>query len=337
MDILSTQPALKTEPNFRIGGVPVYGDTILAPMDGFSDWPYRSLCRALGSAMSYTEFIKAEFLVRAFEHMAGRMKFDEAERPVAIQIYGDEPEEILAAAVRVQEKRPDLIDINLGCPARRVVQGGGGVSLMHTPLKVARLFQLLTSTLQVPVTAKIRLGWENERNYRLIARIIEEAGGAAIAVHARTKEQGFSTQAEWEAIAEVKAAVRIPVIGNGDIQLVADIDRMKVQTGCDAVMIGRAAIGNPWIFARLDRSQVPPEEVLKLIHQHLERSLQFYGPAKGLILFRKHALQYLKLQHLPRARRTPILLQEDPERFLSLLNEALTQAQVPQTIVRSEN
>jgi nifR3 family TIM-barrel protein len=280
--------------------------------------------------MSYTEFIKAEFLVHAFEHMAARMKFDEEERPLAIQIYGDEPEEILAAAVRVQEKRPDLIDINLGCPARRVVQSGGGVGLMHTPLKVAHLFHLLSSTLQIPVTAKIRLGWESERNYRLIARIIEENGGAAIAVHARTKEQGFRTQAEWDAIAEVKAAVRIPVIGNGDIQRPSDIDRMKAQTGCDAVMIGRAAIGNPWIFARLDRDQVPSEQVLRMVHRHLERSLQFYGPNKGLILFRKHALQYLKLQRLPRARRTPILLQENPQCFLALLDEAFLEMQKAQ-------
>jgi tRNA-dihydrouridine synthase B len=336
MEFLPAQPAQKTTPNFRIGAVPVYGDAILSPMDGFSDWPYRFLCRRLGSAMSYTEFIKAEFLVHAFEQMTARMNFDEEERPVAVQIYGDEPEEILAAALRVQEKGPDLIDINLGCPARRVVQGGGGVGLMHTPLKVAHLFRLLSSALQVPVTAKIRLGWEGERNYRLIARIIEENGGAAIAVHARTKEQGFRALAEWDAIAEVKATVRIPVIGNGDIQWAADIDRMKPHTGCEAVMIGRAAIGNPWIFARLDRYQVPPEAVQKMIHLHLERSLQFYGPHKGLILFRKHALQYLKLQHLPRARRTPILLQEDPDRFLALLDEMFPEGRKAQTGLRVE-
>lgn len=333
MNFLHTQPEPKTTPTFRIGAVPVYGDAILSPMDGFSDWPYRSLCRRLGSAMSYTEFIKAEFLVHAFEQMSVRMSFDEAERPLAIQIYGDDPAEILAAALRVQEKRPDIIDINLGCPSRRVVQGGGGVGLMRDPLKVAHLFQKLSAGLEVPVTAKIRLGWEAERNYRLIARIIEENGGAAIAVHARTKEQGFSAQAEWDAIAEVKAAVRIPVIGNGDIKLAADIDRMKTHTGCEAVMIGRAAIGNPWIFARLDRDQVPPEAVLQMVHLHLERSLQFYGPHKGLILFRKHALQYLKLQHLPRARRTPILLQEDADHFLTLLDEAFTgQGRVPAQI-----
>lgn len=322
MEYLPTHSLPKTAPTFRIGALPVYGDAILSPMDGFSDWPYRSLCRRLGSAMSYTEFIKAEFLVHAFDQMAVRMSFDEAERPLAIQIYGDDAQEILAAALRVQEKRPDLIDINLGCPARRVVQGGGGVGLMRSPLKVAHLFRKLSSNLEVPVTAKIRLGWEGERNYRLIARIIEENGGAAIAVHARTKEQGFRAQAEWDAIAEVKAAVGIPVIGNGDIKLAVDIDRMKTYTGCEAVMIGRAAIGNPWIFARLDRDQVPPDAVRQMVHLHLERSLQFYGPHKGLILFRKHALQYLKLQHLPRARRTPILLQEDPHNFLTLLDEA---------------
>jgi len=271
--------------------------------------------------MSYTEFVKAEFIVHALEHIAARFTYDEAERPVVFQIYGDDPEELLEAALRLQEKRPDIIDINMGCPARTVANRGAGVGLMRTPLKVARIFRKLSAALEVPVTGKIRLGWDDYRSYKLIARIVEENGGAAIAVHGRTKEQGYGGQADWDAIAEVKAAVKIPIIGNGDVKSVADIDRMKAYTGCEAVMIGRAAVGNPWIFSRLDRSQVTPEMVRQMVHQHLERNLAFYGPHKGLLLFRKHAMQYLKLRRLPRATRTKILLQDQVDDFLALLEE----------------
>jgi tRNA-dihydrouridine synthase len=196
---------------------------------------------------------------------------------------------------------------------------------MRTPLKVARIFHDLSAALDVPLTGKIRLGWDDFRNYTLIARIIEENGGAAVAVHARTKEQGYSGQADWDAIAEVKAVVSIPVIGNGDVKTVADMERMKTHTGCEAVMIGRAAVGNPWIFSRLDRAQVTPRMVHQMVRQHMERNVAFYGPHKGLILFRKHAMQYLKLQRLPRALRTKIILQKTADGFLSLLDEALAE------------
>jgi tRNA-dihydrouridine synthase B len=309
----------RVSPVFRIGDVPIDGDTIQAPMHHYSDWPFRSLCSELGSAMSYTEFVKAEFIVRAFERMLPRLTYEEAERPVVFQIYGDDPDEILEAALRVQELSPDIIDINMGCPAKTVANLGAGVGLMRTPLKVAHIFSKLSAALNVPVTGKIRLGWEDCRNYMLIARIIEENGGAAIVVHGRTKEQLYSGDADWDAIAEVKRAVNIPVIGNGNVRTVADIERMKRYTGCDAVMIGRAAVGNPWIFAHLDRAQVNTEMLLQMVHQHLERSMAFHGGHRGLILFRKHAMQYLKFRNMPRSIRTKILLQEDAGNFLSLL------------------
>ena len=315
-----------SNPSFWIRDIPVYGDAILAPMDGFSDWPFRSLCRSLGSAMSYTEFVRAQHIVQAYQHMAARLTYDEAERPMVFQIYGDDPDELLEAALRVQDRKPDIIDINMGCPARKVVHHGAGVGLMRSPLKVARIFRKLTAALSIPVTGKIRLGWSDCRSYKLIARIVEENGGALIALHARTKEQGYSGDAEWDAIAEVKAAVKIPVIGNGDIKLVDDIDRMKAYTGCDAVMVGRAAIGNPWIFSRLDRDDVSPEMVHTMVRQHLERHLAFYGERKGMVLFRKHAIQYLKLQHLPRVVRTQIITRENPQEFLDLLDQAFEQA-----------
>ncbi|KAF0109119.1 MAG: tRNA-U20-dihydrouridine synthase [Anaerolineaceae bacterium] len=309
-------------PTFHIAGIPVYGDAILAPMDGFSDWPFRSLCRGLGSAMSTTEFIKSEFLVRAFKRMEPRMRFDETERPVAIQIYGEDADEIVSAALLVQTKRPDIIDLNMGCPAKSVVHYGAGVGLMRTPVKAARILRRLTAALEIPLTVKMRIGWDDCRTCVLLARIAEEAGAAAVAVHARTKEQGYGGEADWDAIAAVKAAVSIPVIGNGDVKTPADIERMKVHTGCEAVMIGRAAVGNPWIFARLDRPEVPPDAVREMVHRHLERSMQFYGPQKGLMIFRKHAMQYMKLSCMPRYRRVQIIQQSEPEKFLALLDEA---------------
>ena len=308
-------------PTFCVGQVPVYGDTILAPMDGYSDWPFRSLCSALGSAMSYTEFIRAEFIVHAFDLTLPRLTYEEPERPVVFQIYGDEPDQILKAALQIQELSPDIIDINMGCPSKTVANRGAGVGLMRTPLKIAHIFRKLSSVLKVPVTGKIRLGWEDLRNYALIARIVEENGGAAIAIHGRTKEQMYRGQADWDAIAEVKAAVKIPVIGNGDVKSIDDIERMKRYTGCEAVMIGRAAVGNPWIFSRLDRAEVTPEMIHQMVCQHLERNVTFYGQHKGLILFRKHAMQYLKLQRLPRAIRTEILLQGTPQDFLFQLEK----------------
>jgi tRNA-dihydrouridine synthase B len=313
----------ESPPAFRVGGIPVYGDAILAPMDGFSDWPFRSICRGLGSAMSYNEFTRAEFILHGFEHILERFTFDEVERPFVIQVYGDDPELIIAAALRVMELKPDIIDINMGCPARTVANRGAGVGLMRTPLKVARIFERLTHLLDVPVTGKIRLGWDDNRTYKLIARIVEENGGALIAVHGRTQEQGYGGEANWDAIAEVKQAVGIPVIGNGDVKTVADIERMKVYTGCEAVMIGRAAIGNPWIFSRLDREQVTPQMVREMVHLHLERNLQFYGEHKGLILFRKHAMRYLALQKMPRVVRTKIILQNDARGFLESLDKAI--------------
>ncbi len=327
MQVLQTPIAstvlTETPPTFRVGNIPVHGDAILAPMDGFSDWPFRSICRSLGSAMSYNEFTRAEFIINGFDHIASRFKYDEAERPFVIQVYGDDPDLMIAAALKVQEKHPDIIDINMGCPARTVANRGAGVGLMRTPLKVARIFEKLSKLLSVPVTGKIRLGWEDNRTYKLIAHIVEENGGALIAVHGRTQEQGYGGEANWDAIAEVKAMVKIPVIGNGDVKKVADIGRMKTYTGCDGVMIGRAAIGNPWIFSGLDREQVTPEMIRLMVRQHLERNMQFYGEHKGLILFRKHAMRYLALQRLPRVVRTKIILQNDAAGFLNLLDEAI--------------
>lgn len=308
-------------PNFYVRDVPVYGDVILSPMDGYSDWPFRSICRDLGSAMSYTEFVQVERILGKPRYTQAKLHYETVERPVVFQIYGDDPETILQAALRVQDMGPDIIDINMGCPADTVAHRGAGVGLMRFPMKVARIFKDLTAALKVPVTGKIRLGWENCRSYKLIARIVEENGGSLIAIHGRTKEQSYSGCADWDAIAEVRATVKIPVIGNGDVKKVADIERMKQHTGCDAVMIGRAAIANPWIFSGLDREQVSPEQVKQTIKEHLERNIKFYGMEDGQRLFRKYAVQYLLLRSLTRDDRKKILMERPPGEFLAIVNE----------------
>ncbi len=315
-------------PNFFVRDVPIYGDTVLAPMDGYSDWPFRSLCRKLGSAMSYTEFVKVEKILSRSKEPAKRLYFTDVERPITFQIYGDDPDLILAAALKIQPLKPDIIDINMGCPAKSIADRGAGVGMMPTPLKIARTFRKLVKTLKVPVTGKIRMGWDRNKNYKLIARIVEEEGGSLIAVHGRTKEQRYSGDANWDAIAQVKSTVRIPVIGSGDVRSVADIQRMKQHTHCDAVMIGRGAIANPWIFAGYDREQVPPELLHQTVREHLQKSVQFYGEEDGQRLFRKYAVQYLLLRTLDRDARKEILKERPSGEFLEMLNQvyALTAA-----------
>lgn len=308
-------------PNFHVRDVPIYGDAILAPMDGYSDWPFRSLCRELGSAMSYTEFVKVEKILSRSKEPAKRLYFTEVERPITFQIYGDDPDLILKAALKVQEWNPDIIDINMGCPAKSIADRGAGVGMMPSPLRIARTFKKLTKALRVPVTGKIRMGWDKNKNYKLIARVVEEEGGSLIAIHGRTREQRYTGNADWDAIAEVKSLVKIPVVGSGDVKTVADIARMKQHTNCDAVMIGRASLANPWIFARLNREQVSAAQVQETVRKHLARSIEFYGEEDGSRLFRKYAVQYLLMQTLTRETRKQILKPMPSGEFLSLLEQ----------------
>ena len=320
---------LHSSPTFHIGGIPIYGESILSPMDGVSDWPFRSLCRRLGSAMSYTEFVRAEDVSQERASVYKRLTFEEDEHPVAFQIYGDDPDQIVEAALRIRELDPDVIDLNMGCPAKSVANRGAGVGMMRTPLKIAHTFRKLTAALDIPVTGKMRLGWNNCQSYKLVARIIEENGGALIAIHGRTKEQGYGGVADWDAIAEIKSMVKIPVIGNGDVRRVVDIKRMQAHTGCEAVMIGRGAMANPWIFSGRDREQVPPEEVRAFMREHLKRNIEFYGEEDGQRLFRKYVAQYLMMKNLSREERRDILSKKPPEEFLAVLEAvAVTLAEI---------
>ncbi len=285
-----------TAPTFFIRDIPVYGDLILSPMAGFSDKPFRAICRALGSAMSYTEFVSADGLSHNSPKSWKYFDFAEEERPIACQLFDHDVDRLVTQCQRVAERlHPSTIDINMGCSVPKISQRGAGAGLLRTPERIAEIFTRLTHSLSIPVTGKIRLGWDDHsRNYLEVAHVLEDNGASAIAVHGRTKMQAYKGEADWLPIAEIKAAVKIPVIGNGDVRTVSDIERIKAQTGCDAVMIGRAAIGNPWIFQRKSFAEVTFEERAALIRQHLVAMLDYYGPRLGLVLFRKHVVKYIK-------------------------------------------
>jgi nifR3 family TIM-barrel protein len=321
--LLERERTHNTPPTFTVGGIPVWGDLILSPMDGYSDLPFRSLARSLGSAMSYTEFINAIDVTAKHPNLEERLTYLESERPVVYQIFDDDPDRLVRAALKLRPRNPDIIDINMGCSAKTVAGRGAGAGLLRTPEKIAKIFSTLTKELDIPITGKIRLGWDGSTlNYLEVAKIIEDNGGQLIAVHGRTKAQSYGGQANWDAIAEVKAAIKtIPVIANGDVKTVADIERIKRHTGCDGVMIARAAIQNPWIFSRLDRHEVSPEQFRDVIHRHLALMLDFYGPSRGLILFRKYAARYMFPFAMAVEQRKRLLTAPDANQFLSLLNE----------------
>ena len=279
---------------FSVGRIPISGRLILAPMDGFSDLPFRSICRAFGSAMSYTSFVSAASVLAGTAQADDALRFLPEERPIAFQIFDDDETRLERAAVRLLERQPDILDINMGCSARCVAGRGAGAGLLRDPRKVGRIVRRLSQAATVPVTAKIRLGWDaTSLNYLDVARAIEDNGGQLIAVHGRTKAQGYGGSADWGPTSEIKAAVRIPVLGNGDVQSAEDAGRLMEQTGCDGVMVGRAAMGNPWIFR--DGASAPPplSEVVAVIRCHLALMLAHYGEPRGAVLFRKHLTRYL--------------------------------------------
>jgi tRNA-dihydrouridine synthase B len=262
------------QPNFHIGDIPIFGDVAHAPMDGYTDSPFRVIARQFGSAITYTEFMNSMDILSNPIINRYKIIFSEAERPIAFQVYDEDPIRIINSCVFLSQYKPDFLDINMGCSTRTVSSRGAGAGLLKEPSKIAQIFNKLSKELTIPITAKIRLGWDDsQKNFLDVAKIIEDNGGKMIAVHGRTRQQEWKGHVDLQAIYDIKNLVKIPVIGNGDITCVADINKMKSSTGCDAIMIGRATIGNPWILARKEILSIPKSEMVDTIIHHLEMNL----------------------------------------------------------------
>ncbi|MBM3137882.1 MAG: tRNA-dihydrouridine synthase family protein [Chloroflexi bacterium] len=291
-------------------------------MDGFSDQPFRTICREMGSSVSYTEFINVLDLIKPHPYILKRITFDEAERPVGFQLYGSSADEIMPAAVKLLDQNPDFLDLNLGCSERRVASRGAGAGLLDHPEEIEKIAKELVAQTGLPVTAKIRLGPDKtDLNYLEISRLLQDCGISLIAVHGRTRDQRWREPAFWEPIAEVVQAVKIPVVGNGDIKEIVDIDRMLAQTGCAGVMIGRGAIGNPWIFSRVEKAMLSRKEILAMIKKHWQRFSDFQGVNESKVPFNKHLKAYLTSPQFFGVNIPQLLSEKDPvEELFKIFN-----------------
>ena len=284
-----------------IGNVTLENNVFLAPMAGVTDLPFRLLCKEQGCGMMCTEMVSAKAILYNNKNTDKLLEVDPRERPVAVQLFGSDPEILSRMAARIEDGPYDFIDINMGCPVPKVVNNGEGSALMRNPKQVEAILTAMVKALKKPVTVKFRKGFnDREVNAVEIAKIAESCGVAAVAVHGRTREQYYSGTADWDIIRQVKEAVSIPVIGNGDIFTPEDGKRMLEETGCDGLMVARGAKGNPWIFKRLTHyldtgELLPPptkEEKKEMILRHARMQVELKGEYQGIREMRKHVAWY---------------------------------------------
>ncbi|HTY57687.1 MAG TPA: tRNA dihydrouridine synthase DusB [Bacteroidota bacterium] len=296
----------------KIGTIELQQGILLAPMEDVTDYPFRSICKRMGADIVYTEFVNSDGLVRGSKKTKQKMFFRDEERPVGIQIYGGDIPAMEGAAQMAESMNPDLIDINCGCWVRDVAMRGAGAGLLRDLPKMGKIASTVVGAVKIPVTLKTRLGWD-QASIRIVdvARMCEDAGIAALTVHCRTRDQGHKGAVDYSWIPRIKEAVRIPVIVNGDILTPENVRDVFATTGCDAVMIGRGAVLNPWIFRQakhyLATGELLPEatieERVELLREHLRLSVEYKGERAGVIELRKHYSGFLRgLPHVSRIR-----------------------------------
>ncbi|HEY9061964.1 MAG TPA: tRNA dihydrouridine synthase DusB [Pseudobacteroides sp.] len=283
--------------------IKIENKVFLAPMAGVTDMPFRILCREQGCGLVYTEMVSAKGMHYNDIKSKALTRIADEEKPAAVQIFGSDPEILAGIAKQLDESDACLIDINMGCPAPKITKNGEGSALMKRPDLIGQIVKAVSLASSKPVTVKIRKGWDDSSiNAVEVAKIAEENGAKAITVHGRTREQYYSGKADWEIIKKVKEAVSIPVIGNGDVFGPKEAERLIQETNCDAIMVGRGAQGNPWIFKKIlhyfetgDILQDPtPEEKIKMIIRHMEMLVELKGMHIGICEMRKHISWYIK-------------------------------------------
>lgn len=314
----------------QIGNIKLEAPLVLAPMAGITDLPFRLICRRLGCAMTVSEMVSAKGLLYKNVKTTEMLRIDDGERPTAIQLFGSVPQELAQAAKMVEASGADMIDLNMGCPVAKIVNNGEGSALMKKPQLAYEILAAMVDAVQIPVTVKFRAGWDDEhRNAVEIALAAEKAGVSSIAVHGRTRQQFYEGKADWDIIRQVKDAVKIPVFGNGDIFTVEDGLRMLKETGCDGLMIGRGADGNPWLFNRLkavmsgqDDPGAPELDVrLAQAAEHLQMLIDYKGEYVSVKEMRRHISAYLKGMPHAAEFRGRFHKVDTQEQFMALLGE----------------